>query len=401
MFSIFDPPNRVLRVSVSSSTNSTEKFQNLPIVRGSWMEPVEAFPDEEWSCLGGMFTTEDTGFAMQLHDEGLSLATTSTFWPTPEANTSTGEVDGNLHFCLDTVYSNVYYSPNDGSHGSCNNNVLLPVPSHEEYHFSDSSYIPVTINTPEPRDFCVMGEKNTISSVPVFADEMIEEAIGLNEGLSNDKVEELTDQAAEIVAVSSKELRLRRKFDKTESHTEREDKMSIDSFQSPNKRSRISGDEQRRKKSMQSIKQKLSSDGKDEEETHTEANVQTSSSSSSEDDSNTSQELNGAATADSKGFAAVNLNGKTRTSRGSATDPQSLYARKRRERINERLRILQNLVPNGTKVDISTMLEEAAHYVKFLQLQIKLLSSDELWMYAPIAYNGMGIGLNQKISSLL
>ncbi|KAJ4873249.1 Transcription factor bHLH85 [Raphanus sativus] len=91
---------------------------------------------------------------------------------------------------------------------------------------------------------------------------------------------------------------------------------------------------------------------------------------------------------------ALNLNGKTRASRGAATDPQSLYARKRRERINERLRILQNLVPNGTKVDISTMLEEAVHYVKFLQLQIKLLSSDDLWMYAPIAFNGMDIGLH-------
>ncbi|KAE8649879.1 hypothetical protein Csa_012622 [Cucumis sativus] len=92
---------------------------------------------------------------------------------------------------------------------------------------------------------------------------------------------------------------------------------------------------------------------------------------------------------------------KTRATRGSATDPQSLYARKRRERINERLRILQKLVPNGTKVDISTMLEEAVHYVKFLQLQIKLLSSDDLWMYAPIAYNGMDIGLQQKLSSIL
>lgn len=105
---------------------------------------------------------------------------------------------------------------------------------------------------------------------------------------------------------------------------------------------------------------------------------------------------------------------------------------RRRERINERLRILQNLVPNGTKVDISTMLEEAVHYVKFLQLQIKvracvkflqppkkkksyrrifanlssfyllqLLSSDDLWMFAPIAYNGIDIGLNQKMVSML
>ncbi|CAM8974204.1 unnamed protein product [Rhodiola kirilowii] len=90
-------------------------------------------------------------------------------------------------------------------------------------------------------------------------------------------------------------------------------------------------------------------------------------------------------------------NGKTRANRGSATDPQSLYARKRREKINERLRILQGLVPNGTKVDISTMLDEAVQYVKFLQLQIKLLSSDDMWMYAPLAYNGMDLGLDIKI----
>ncbi|GFP99403.1 transcription factor bhlh84 [Phtheirospermum japonicum] len=117
----------------------------------------------------------------------------------------------------------------------------------------------------------------------------------------------------------------------------------------------------------------------------------------SEDESNDSHdELNLASS--SKKSGPLNLTGKTRASRGSATDPQSLYARKRRERINERLKILQNLVPNGTKVDISTMLEGAVQYVKFLQLQIKLLSSDDLWMFSPIAYNGMDLGLNLKIS---
>ncbi|KAL5225604.1 hypothetical protein ABZP36_012243 [Zizania latifolia] len=108
----------------------------------------------------------------------------------------------------------------------------------------------------------------------------------------------------------------------------------------------------------------------------------------SDNDSSSSQQ-----TAD----AGAASKGKARAGRGAATDPQSLYARKRRERINERLKILQNLVPNGTKVDISTMLEEAVHYVKFLQLQIKLLSSDEMWMYAPIAYNGMNIGIDLNI----
>ncbi|CAO2144848.1 unnamed protein product [Urochloa humidicola] len=83
----------------------------------------------------------------------------------------------------------------------------------------------------------------------------------------------------------------------------------------------------------------------------------------------------------------------------SSKNSQSLYAKKRRERINEKLKTLQQLIPNGTKVDMSTMLEEAVQYVKFLQLQIKLLSSDETWMYAPLAYNHMSIDINLNSSS--
>ncbi|KAK1619218.1 hypothetical protein QYE76_024735 [Lolium multiflorum] len=51
----------------------------------------------------------------------------------------------------------------------------------------------------------------------------------------------------------------------------------------------------------------------------------------------------------------------------------------RREKISERLRTLQELVPNGTKVDMVTMLEKAITYVKFLQLQVKVLATDEFW----------------------
>ncbi|KAJ0522298.1 putative transcription factor bHLH family [Helianthus annuus] len=118
----------------------------------------------------------------------------------------------------------------------------------------------------------------------------------------------------------------------------------------------------------------------------------------SDGESNRSQETSISPNAP-KGAVNLKSKGKTKANRGSASDPQSVYARKRRERINERLRTLQKLVPNGTKVDISTMLEEAVQYVKFLQLQIKLLSSDDLWMYAPIAYNGMDIGLDLTIPS--
>ncbi|KAJ8513221.1 hypothetical protein OPV22_003655 [Ensete ventricosum] len=86
-------------------------------------------------------------------------------------------------------------------------------------------------------------------------------------------------------------------------------------------------------------------------------------------------------------------------------DPQTLAAKNRRERISERLRTLQDLVPNGAKacifsnslpafdsanhsltvstdmlqVDLVTMLEKAINYVKFLQLQVKVLATDEFW----------------------
>ncbi|KAJ7964510.1 BHLH transcription factor [Quillaja saponaria] len=62
-----------------------------------------------------------------------------------------------------------------------------------------------------------------------------------------------------------------------------------------------------------------------------------------------------------------------------ANDPQSVAAKNRRERISDRLKILQELVPNGSKVDMVTMLEKAISYVKFLQLQVKVLATDEFW----------------------
>ena len=66
---------------------------------------------------------------------------------------------------------------------------------------------------------------------------------------------------------------------------------------------------------------KQAQNGKSEEE------IGNTSSYSSEDE-NASQENNGdGETSDGKTTTAVNLNGKARASRGSATDPQSLYAR--------------------------------------------------------------------------
>lgn len=69
---------------------------------------------------------------------------------------------------------------------------------------------------------------------------------------------------------------------------------------------------------------------------------------------------------------------RQRAKRGQATDPHSIAERLRRERIAERMKALQELVPNANKTDKASMLDEIIDYVKFLQLQVKVLSMSRL-----------------------
>lgn len=69
---------------------------------------------------------------------------------------------------------------------------------------------------------------------------------------------------------------------------------------------------------------------------------------------------------------------RVRARRGQATDPHSIAERLRRERIAERMKALQELVPSINKTDRAAMLDEIVDYVKFLRLQVKVLSMSRL-----------------------
>ncbi|CAN4095337.1 unnamed protein product [Withania somnifera] len=321
------------------------------------MESVGSFFDEEYchESLSNMFFTENSSdFMFQFHGEDHpsdNIIEGSNFLSSPNSHTFNN--------------SNIeYFSQEksiDNSRGS-DGMFFLNNASHHEYlqHYNDI----------ESTDFYMMGYKNLEKSSfneDSHDDYVMKEMVCLKEDIDNNS------------QLECNEMLLKRKFDQVELQSLTEDS------ENPKKKSRVARDHgpKNRKNSQPKAKKnqkniQIDSEEVGEKETNSNAancqSGQSTSSCSSEDDSNSKT--------------------KTRASRGAATDPQSLYARKRRERINERMRILQSLVPNGTKVDISTMLEEAVHYVKFLQIQIKLLSSDDMWMYAPLAYNGMGIDLS-------
>ncbi|XP_068650585.1 transcription factor UNE12-like isoform X2 [Aristolochia californica] len=76
---------------------------------------------------------------------------------------------------------------------------------------------------------------------------------------------------------------------------------------------------------------------------------------------------------------------RVRARRGQATDPHSIAERLRRERIAERMKALQELVPNSNKTDRAAMLDEIVDYVKFLRLQVKVLSMSRLGAAGAVA----------------
>ncbi|XP_022861898.1 transcription factor PIF3-like isoform X2 [Olea europaea var. sylvestris] len=67
---------------------------------------------------------------------------------------------------------------------------------------------------------------------------------------------------------------------------------------------------------------------------------------------------------------ATSARGGTGSKRSRAAEVHNLSERRRRDRINEKMRALQELLPNCNKADKASMLDEAIEYLKTLQLQI-------------------------------
>ncbi|CAA6672535.1 unnamed protein product [Spirodela intermedia] len=59
--------------------------------------------------------------------------------------------------------------------------------------------------------------------------------------------------------------------------------------------------------------------------------------------------------------------------RSRAAEVHNLSEKRRRSRINEKMKALQNLIPNSNKTDKASMLDEAIEYLKQLQLQVQAI----------------------------
>ncbi|WVZ82378.1 hypothetical protein U9M48_029645 [Paspalum notatum var. saurae] len=66
--------------------------------------------------------------------------------------------------------------------------------------------------------------------------------------------------------------------------------------------------------------------------------------------------------------------GGSSSKRSRAAEVHNLSEKRRRSKINEKMKALQSLIPNSNKTDKASMLDEAIEYLKQLQLQVQMLS---------------------------
>ncbi|CAL1361582.1 unnamed protein product [Linum trigynum] len=92
--------------------------------------------------------------------------------------------------------------------------------------------------------------------------------------------------------------------------------------------------------------------------------------------------------------------------RSRAAEVHNLSERRRRDRINEKMRALQELIPRCNKSDKASMLDEAIEYLKSLQLQVQMMSMGcsmvpmmfpGVQQYMPPMGMGMGMGMGMEM----
>ncbi|KAG6606335.1 Transcription factor PIF1, partial [Cucurbita argyrosperma subsp. sororia] len=102
--------------------------------------------------------------------------------------------------------------------------------------------------------------------------------------------------------------------------------------------------------------------------------------------------------------------GSTSTKRYRASDVHNLSERRRRDRINEKMKALQELIPRCNKADKASMLDEAIEYLKSLQFQVQFLwrwsmgcgmvpmMSPGVQQFMPPMPMGLGMGMETSVN---
>ncbi|CAA0815257.1 Transcription factor PIF1 [Striga hermonthica] len=66
--------------------------------------------------------------------------------------------------------------------------------------------------------------------------------------------------------------------------------------------------------------------------------------------------------------------GSASSKRSRAAEVHNLSERRRRDRINEKMRTLQELLPRRTKLDKASVLDETIEFMKSLMMQVQMLT---------------------------
>ncbi|KAH1188264.1 Transcription factor ALC [Glycine max] len=74
------------------------------------------------------------------------------------------------------------------------------------------------------------------------------------------------------------------------------------------------------------------------------------------------------------------IRSRSSSKRNRAAEVHNLSEKRRRSRINEKLKALQNLIPNSNKTDKASMLDEAIEYLKQLHLKVQVYAVNEKWV---------------------